>query len=350
MSNSKLASYTKISPNKNSPRNHAIDTITIHCTAGNKDNTARQIADFFSTTARGASCNYAVGGDGSIAMSVEEKDRSWCTSSGANDHRAITIEVCSNIPGTEVNDKAYDALIDLVTDICQRNGIKKLVWSTSKNDRVNHLNGCNMTVHRDYANKSCPGEWLYSRHGQIADAVNKRLGVATDTNVGSTVAQPVASDECPFAVGDSVEFLQTATKYNPAGAGIPAWVKNGYTHIVTAIASNGKAVMKGGERCVLLGKKVNKTTSKAEAGINTWASVNALQKVGVAAAAPFKAYKVKVTADELNIRKGPGTGYATNGAIKDKGVYTIVLEDATGKWGKLKSGAGWISLAYTKTV
>ncbi len=82
MSNSALASYTKLSPNKNSPRNHTIDTITIHCTAGSKNNTAKQIADQFSTVDRGASCNYAVGGDGSIALVVDEKDRSWCTSSG----------------------------------------------------------------------------------------------------------------------------------------------------------------------------------------------------------------------------------------------------------------------------
>lgn len=149
-----------------------------------------------------------------------------------------------------------------------------------------------------------------------------------------------------IAVQVSANTLSITNECNP----IPAWVKNGYTHIVTAVNSNGKAVLKGGERCVLLGKKVNKTTSKTEAGINTWVSVKVLQKVGAAAAEPFKSYKVKVTADELNIRKGPGTGFATNGSIKDKGVYTIVLEDATGKWGKLKSGAGWISLAYTKTV
>lgn len=186
MSNSSLSTYTKISPNKNSPRNHAIDTITIHCTAGNKNNTAKQIVDFFANPERQASCNYVVGGDGSIGMSVEERDRSWCTSSAENDNRAITIEVCSNVSGTEVTDKAYAALIELVADICKRNGIKKLVWSESKNDRVNHLNGCNMTVHRDYANKSCPGPWLYERHGAIAAAVNKKLGTTTETEKPTT--------------------------------------------------------------------------------------------------------------------------------------------------------------------
>ena len=73
MSNSSLSTYTKISPNKNIPRNHVIDTITIHCTAGNKNNTAKQIVDFFANSERQASCNYVVGGDGSIGISVEER-------------------------------------------------------------------------------------------------------------------------------------------------------------------------------------------------------------------------------------------------------------------------------------
>ncbi len=110
-----------------------------------------------------------------------EKDRSWCSSNATNDHRAITIEVASDTTHPyAVNDKAYAALIDLVTDICKRNGIKKLVWSTSKTDRVNHRNGCNMTVHRDYANKSCPGDYLYNRHGEIAAEVNKRLNATEE--------------------------------------------------------------------------------------------------------------------------------------------------------------------------
>ena len=69
-----------------------------------------------------------VGVDGRIGMYVEEKNRSWCTSSAANDHRAITIEVASDT--TEpyaVRDNVFAALLDLVTDICKRNGIKKLV-------------------------------------------------------------------------------------------------------------------------------------------------------------------------------------------------------------------------------
>ena len=177
--NSPLVSYTKISPNRTSPRNHAIDTITIHCVVGQCS--VETLGNIFAPTSRQASSNYGVGVDGRIGMYVEEKDRSWCSSNAANDHRAITIEVASDTTYPyAVNDKAYAALIDLVTDICKRNGIKKLVWSTSKTDRVNHRNGCNMTVHRDYANKSCPGDYLYNRHGEIAAEVNKRLNASEE--------------------------------------------------------------------------------------------------------------------------------------------------------------------------
>ena len=191
MSNSPLVSYTKLSPNHSGKRTHAIDTITIHCMAGNCS--VETCGQIFASSARQASSNYGVGTDGRVALYVDEANRSWCTSSNANDQRAITIEVANNggAPDWPVSDKAYAALLDLVTDICKRNGIKKLVWSTSKNDRVNHLNGCNMTVHRDYANKSCPGDYLYNRHGQIAAEVNRRLGPLTPA--AAPAARPPAA-------------------------------------------------------------------------------------------------------------------------------------------------------------
>ena len=190
MSNSSLVTYKKITSHKTSPRTHAIDTITIHCIVGQW--TAKQGCDYFASTDRECSANYVVGKDGSIGLSVDEADRSWCSSNKANDHRAITIEVASDTTHPyAVTDAAYNALIKLVADICQRNGIKKLVWSMNKNDRVNHLNGCNMTVHRDFANKSCPGEYLYSRHGEIAAKVNAILNAAGEKEQEST---PVTSD------------------------------------------------------------------------------------------------------------------------------------------------------------
>lgn len=186
MSNSPLVSYTKISPNKSSPRNHKIDTVTIHCVVGQCS--VETLGNVFAPASRQASSNYGIGYDGRIGMYVEEKDRSWCSSNAANDNRAITIEVASDTKEPyAVNAKAYAALIDLLVDICKRNGIKELVWSTNKSDRVNHKNGCNMTVHRDYANKSCPGTYLYERHAQIASEVNKRLG---STNIKPAPEKP----------------------------------------------------------------------------------------------------------------------------------------------------------------
>lgn len=171
--NSPLVTYKRITNNKTSPRNHAIDTITIHCIVGQC--TAKQGCDYFATTDRECSANYVVGKDGSIGLSVEEKDRSWCSSSGSNDNRAITIEVASDTAHPyAVTDKAYNALIKLVADICKRNGIKKLLWKADKS-LIGQVDKQNMTVHRWFANKSCPGEYLYSRHSDIAAKVNALL-------------------------------------------------------------------------------------------------------------------------------------------------------------------------------
>ena len=148
--NSKLVSYTKISPNRNINRNHKIDTVSIHCVVGQCS--VETLGSIFASRDKEASSNYGIGYDGRIGMYVEEKDRSWCTSSASNDNRAITIEVASDTYHPyRVNDAAYKSLIKLLVDICKRNGIKRLVWSTNKSERMNHLNGCNMTVHRDYA-------------------------------------------------------------------------------------------------------------------------------------------------------------------------------------------------------
>ena len=345
--NSPLVSFTKISPNRTKNRNHAIDTITIHCVVGQCS--VQTLGEVFAPTSRQASSNYGIGYDGKIGMYCEEKDRSWCSSNAANDHRAITIEVASDT--TEpyaVNAKAYAALLDLVTDICKRNGIKKLVWSISKNDRVNHLNGCNMTVHRDYANKSCPGTYLYNRHGEIAAEVNKRLGASSVTPANPT--QP-STPSGSITVGSKVEIKAGADKYNPTSVGIPDWVKNDYYHIVTQTTSNGKEVVKGGKKCVLLGKKVKKSGDSEIAGINTWVAVDNLSLVG---GTSKTSYLVKIAVSDLNIRKGPGTNYAATGKFTGKGVFTIVEEKSgqgsTKGWGRLKSGAGWISLDYCKKI
>lgn len=182
MSNSSLVTYTALSPNCTKPRNHAIDTITIHCMAG--DLSVETCGNLFSQASTQASSNYGIGSDGRIALYVDEKDRSWATSSKSNDHRAVTIEVASEkVSPYAVNDKAYSALIDLVSDICKRNGIKKLLWRADSS-LIGQVEKQNMTAHRWFANKACPGDYLYSRFGDIAEKVNARL---EDTMTGEEI-------------------------------------------------------------------------------------------------------------------------------------------------------------------
>lgn len=177
MSNSALATVTNLSPNRNSPRNHKIDRITIHCFVGQV--TAKRGCEVFVPASKKASCNYVVGYDGSIGLCVDEGDRSWCSSSSANDNRAITIETASdNKAPYKVTEEAYAALLNLVTDICRRNGAKKLLWFGDKEKTMAYTpkdGEMVMTVHRWFAKKSCPGDYLYERHGAIAEEVTKRL-------------------------------------------------------------------------------------------------------------------------------------------------------------------------------
>lgn len=181
MSNSPLISYTKISPNRTSPRNHAIDRITIHCYVGQVTAERGCSGSRFTIydPQNGSSCNYVVGRDGSIGLCVEEKDRSWCSSNSANDHRAITMEVASDsIHPYAVTDKAVLATIDLCEDICRRYGKKKLLWLGDKDKTLAYTPRSDemiLTVHRWFAAKACPGEYLYARHGMIAGEVTRRL-------------------------------------------------------------------------------------------------------------------------------------------------------------------------------
>ena len=179
MSNSSLINYTLLSPNCTKPRRSRIDTITIHCYAAQVTALQGLKASKFQKfdKVRGASCNYVVGKDGKIGLCVDEANRSWCSSNRANDHRAVTIEVASdNKPPYAVTSAAYKSLINLVADICKRNNIIKLVWSDMRKNRINHIGGCNMTVHRDYAKKACPGEYLMAKMPDIAEKVNAIIG------------------------------------------------------------------------------------------------------------------------------------------------------------------------------
>ncbi len=259
--NSPLVAYTKLSPNHSGQRTHSIDRITPHCVVGQLS--AESICGCITSKSKQASCNYGIGYDGKVALCVEEKNRSWCSSSKANDQRAVTIECASDRAEPYVfNDKVYQSLIRLCADICKRNGKTKLLWLGSKDKALSYQpkpDEMVLTVHRWFAQKSCPGDWLYSHLGDLAEKVTAALKAPASNTGTETMANTAAT---------------------------PSTV-------------------------------------------------------------PFK---VKVSTPNLRIRKGPGTNYAKTGKFTDKGVFTITeIKSGSGSakgWGKLKSGAGWISLDY----
>ena len=207
-SNSPLAAVTLISPNRTVNRNHVIDTITIHCYVGQV--TAERGLNGFAKKERQASCNYVIGCDGRIGLCVEEKDRSWCSggydkqgnpirvngiSGKSNDYQAVTIEVASdNKHPYAITDKAMAALIELCADICKRNDIKKLLWKGDKK-LVGKVDQQNLTVHRWFANKACPGDYIYQRLGDIAAKVNAKLGAS-----GTSPAPDAPVSKVPYKV------------------------------------------------------------------------------------------------------------------------------------------------------
>lgn len=178
MSNSSLVSYTKLSPNHSGQRTHAVDRITPHCVVGQCS--VETLGNIFAPTSKQASCQYGIGVDGRVGMYVEEKNRSWCSSSNENDQRAITIECASDATAPYAfNDAVYAKLIELCTDICKRYGKTKLLWFGDKTKTLNYAPASNemvLSVHRWFANKSCPGDWMYARMGDLAAKVTAKLG------------------------------------------------------------------------------------------------------------------------------------------------------------------------------
>ena len=216
--NSPLVSYTKFSPNHSGQRTHSIDRITPHCVVGQCS--VETLGSIFLPTSRQASCNYGIGADGRVGMYVDEKNRSWCSSSNANDQRAITIECASDTAEPYAfKGVVYQKLIELCTDICKRNGKTKLLWLEDKTRTLNYTPASDemvLTVHRWFANKSCPGNWMYARMGDLASTVTAALGGDVKP------ANPVKPTPAGIKVGDLVT-ITGSTYYN--GKAIPGWVK-----------------------------------------------------------------------------------------------------------------------------
>ena len=185
--NSGLIEYTKLSPNHSGQRTHSIDRISPHCVVGQCS--IEGLGGLFANAAYQASSNYGIDKDGRIGLFVEEKNRSWCTSSNANDQRAVTIECASDtFHPYAMTDAVYQSLIKLCTDICKRNGKKKLIWFGDKDKSLNYSPAADemiITVHRWFANKGCPGDWLYDRLGDLAQKVTAALGSGSGSGSGS---------------------------------------------------------------------------------------------------------------------------------------------------------------------
>lgn len=212
--NSSMVSYTKLSPNHSGQRTHSIDRITPHCVVGQCS--VETLGNIFLPASRQASSNYGIGVDGRVGMYVEEKNRSWCSSSNANDQRAVTIECASDTKSPYAfKDAVYQTLIKLCVDICKRNGKKKLLWLGDKTKTLNYSPKADemvLTVHRWFANKSCPGDWLYARLGDLASKVTASLADSS---------KPAASTG-KVKAGNLVTI--TGGAYY-GGKAIPAWVK-----------------------------------------------------------------------------------------------------------------------------
>lgn len=245
MGNSQLVVHTHISPNRTSPRTSTIDTITIHCMAGNL--TIETCGNLFSRESVQASSNYGIGSDGRIAMYVEECDRSWASSNRANDHRAVTIEVANDggAPDWHVSDAALESLIKLCADICQRNNIKKLLWAGEK-ELIGQINLQNMTVHRWFAAKACPGDYLYKLHPYIAEQVNALIEKTTGNYEGIQ-----ASELTGLSNEDIIKKVASVFTADQKASGVLACVslaqfilESGYGHSELALNANNFFGMK----------------------------------------------------------------------------------------------------------
>lgn len=316
--NSPLVAYTKLSPNHSGQRTHSIDRITPHCVVGQA--TAERICDCFISPDRQASCNYGIGTDGRVSLCVEEKNRSWCSSSRENDQRAITIECASDTSAPyAMNSKVYESLVKLCTDICQRNGKKKLLWFADKTKTLNYTPKADemvLTVHRWFANKSCPGDWLYSRLDDLAAKVTAALG-------------SVPTEPAPAQEPAKTELYRVRKTWADAKS-----QKGAYK-----ILANAKACADKNPGYSVFDTDGNSVYTSGE---------------GTTGITGDTAFKVLVSVPDLNIRSGPGTNYAATGRFTGAGVFTITAvqsgQGSDSGWGKLKSGAGWIALDYAKRV
>ncbi|MBP3240474.1 MAG: glucosaminidase domain-containing protein [Oribacterium sp.] len=250
--NSSMVVYKKLSPNHSGQRTHSIDRITPHCVVGQC--TAEGLGEWFEKQSTQASSNYGIDKDGRVGMYVEEKNRSWCSSSNANDQRAITIECASETTEPYAfRDVVYQTLIKLCIDICKRNGKSKLIWFGDKDKTLNYSPKSGemiLTVHRWFANKSCPGNWMYARMGDLANKVTAQLGGGSGDNSGGNGSGTNNSfPAVPFMVKVIIDDLNIRTSGSMSGKVVGQTGKGTFTIIQV---KNGWGKLKSGAGWIYL--------------------------------------------------------------------------------------------------
>lgn len=326
MSNSSLVTYTKISPHKTKGRKYPITKITIHHMA--EVLSVETCGNVFQT--RKASANYGVDGKGNVGLYVDEADRSWASSNSDNDNRAVTIEVSNDSTGGDwhVSDVALNKTIDLCVDICKRNGMPGLTWTGDRNGTL--------TIHKMFAATACPGPYLESKMVYIAEEVTRRV------NAGAAPSKPVEPSPVVTPEQDS-KPVEPATAFTVEVLIDDLFIRKSPSLNSGTNGFTGKGIFTIVETQNGFGKL------KSGAGWIYLDNPNYVKKLSAVEEAPkTEDFLVKVTTDALRIRQQPTVNSKQTGLITDRGVYTIV--DTSSNWGKLKSGAGWICLDYTKRV
>lgn len=261
MSNSSLVDYTDLSPNHSGKRTHAIDRITPHCVVGQVS--VERLGKIFEPVSRKASCNYGIGKDGRVLLCVDEGNRSWCSSSNANDQRAVTIECASDTTAPYAfNDAVYNKLVELCTDICKRNGKLKLIWISDKATALKYEPASDemlLTVHRWFANKSCPGDWLMTRMDKLANTVTANLCGTTVTTKKVELYRVRKDWSDPKSQIGAYKSFENAKKIADQNAGYNVYSSDG-----TCVYKSTKSVVPQVVLDVLAGKYGNGIVRKAK--------------------------------------------------------------------------------------